>query len=690
MYARLAINNAKKSVRDYVIYFVTLTLSVSLFYAFMSLSSSSYELITEDTFNFDFLKEILKYSSFIITAVLTFLISYVNRYMIRRRQKEFATYILLGTEQKSVALMFFVESLIMGIISIIIGVFIGTLFSQVVKSIIFMTIDKEIVFSFKLYMDTIGITFAFFVAMFCIIGLFNIKYLRKIKLIDMLNAERKSEFQFKRSKKVYIIAFIISILAYITFIYCINTLVDFSKNPSDISGDPRVYAGIAVVNFILGIYTFFYSISYVVILIKNKCTNFKYEYTNLFLIGGIVSKIKTTPILMGTIALTFLGAALSFVLTVSMAQYALGYLNYRVPFDITISNNYSQMSNIGDVPKVDYSEIIQKLKSEDYGLKDYCQEEFYLLNDKASKSNESLNSKILVIRLSDFNKLREMLGYEKIILNDNEYTTQWQNNVLQQDIDKYINENQYIAIKDKKVKSSSKAYYKDAMGDWIYNRAKGLIILPDKYCEYLNLVSTSFFANISKKISYNNGMDFEKNYIPQWFEKNYGTIIKKNYEKTDYFVHTRIKSVEHSEILNATLGMRIVGIYLGTVLLMISLTVLALQELSDSIEHKGRFKTLNKLGIDNKEINKIILKQISLYFILPMLIAIMNFPVFIYNFFKYMETGIMLYVGDKAFVFSVILSLSIIVVLYMIYFIATYCMFKNNVKECLNHNKNIS
>jgi len=166
MYAKLAINNAKRSIKDYIIYFVTLTICVSLFYAFMSLSSSSYELITEDSYNFQMLQKIMKYATYVITALLVLLIGYVNKYMIKRRQKEFATYILLGTPQKSVAFMFFIETLVMGIISIILGIFVGTLFSQVVTTLILMTAKQQIIFSFKLYVDTVIITFVFFIAMF--------------------------------------------------------------------------------------------------------------------------------------------------------------------------------------------------------------------------------------------------------------------------------------------------------------------------------------------------------------------------------------------------------------------------------------------------------------------------------------------------------------------------------------------
>ena len=132
----------------------------------------------------------------------------------KRRQREFATYILLGSEQKSVALMFFIETLIVGIIAIICGICIGTLFSQVVTAIVLTTAKQEVVFNFKLYMDTVAITFIFFISMFCIIGVYNIRVLRKLKLINMMNGEKKTEFQFKRGGKFYAVIFGLSVILY--------------------------------------------------------------------------------------------------------------------------------------------------------------------------------------------------------------------------------------------------------------------------------------------------------------------------------------------------------------------------------------------------------------------------------------------------------------------------------------------
>lgn len=681
MYAKLAKSNARKSIKDYLIYFITIIICVSLFYAITSLSSSSYEFITEDSYNFKTLQLILKYSTYVITAILILLIAYVNKYMIRRRQREFATYILLGAEQKSIAFMFFIETLIIGTLAIIAGIFVGTLFSQAITALVLVSVNQEVVFTLRLYMDTVVITFIFFIAMFCIIGLYNVSVLNKIKLIDMLNASKQVEFQFRRSGKVYGVIFGLSILLYIVCVYCtfklINTEIDYSIKS-------LTYIGISLVSFIIGTFALFYSISYILIYLKGKCINFKYEGTNLFLIGSIVSKIKTAPILMATIAMTFLGAMISFIMTLAMAQWSLGYLNMRVPYDIDIRNDYSYNFDIEDIPKLDYGEVVQYLNDEGYSVRDYCQVEKYFIDKDEFYTGDRNNSPMLAISLSDFNKLRTMLGYEKINLKENEFTTQWHSVVNNTDINKFLSKNKHLNINGEILNISKDSHYKESIGERIYDfYSYNIIILPDKVCKDLTLAETNFLANLNNQMSYEDAVNFEYKYIEKWFKENNRYLIEKyskEFDITSSIIDGRVKSSETNNILNMTLAMRILGVYLCIVLLTISFTVLALGQLTDSIEHKDRYKVLRKLGVEENDINKIVLKQISIYFVVPIAIALIGVGIFIYNYYLMYKERIVTFIGFNLFIFSIATGIILTICVYMCYFAGTYYTFKRNIK----------
>ena len=681
MYAKLAKSNARKSIKDYLIYFITITICVSLFYAITSLSSSSYEFITEDSYNFKTLQLILKYSTYVITAILILLIAYVNKYMIRRRQREFATYILLGAEQKSIAFMFFIETLIIGTLAIIAGIFVGTLFSQAITALVLVSVNQEVVFTLRLYMDTVVITFIFFIAMFCIIGLYNVSVLNKIKLIDMLNASKQVEFQFRRSGKVYGVIFGLSILLYIVCVYCtfklINTEIDYSIKS-------LTYIGISLVSFIIGTFALFYSISYILIYLKGKCINFKYEGTNLFLIGSIVSKIKTASILMATIAMTFLGAMISFIMTLAMAQWSLGYLNMRVPYDIDIRNDYSYNFDIEDIPKLDYGEVVQYLNDEGYSVRDYCQVEKYFIDKDEFYTGDRNNSPMLAISLSDFNKLRTMLGYEKINLKENEFTTQWHSVVNNTDINKFLSKNKHLNINGEILNISKDSHYKESIGEGIYDfYSYNIIILPDKVCKDLTLAETNFLANLNNQMSYKDAVNFESKYIEKWFKENNRYLIEKyskEFDITSSIIDGRVKSSETNNILNMTLAMRILGVYLCIVLLTISFTVLALGQLTDSIEHKDRYNVLRKLGVEENDINKIVLKQISIYFVVPIAIALIGVGIFIYNYYLMYKEIIVTFIGFNLFIFSIATGIILTICVYMCYFAGTYYTFKRNIK----------
>ena len=680
MYAQLAKTNVRKSIKDYLIYFITIAICVSLFYAITSLSSSDYELITEESYNFRALKIILQYSTYLITAILILLIAYVNKYMIGRRKREFATYVLLGAEQISVSLMFFIETIVVGFLAIITGILVGTLFSQAITAIVLISAKQEVVFSIKLYADTVVITFIFFISMFCIIGLYNVIVLRKIKLIDMINAHKQVEFQFKRSNKVYIAIFVVSIIMYIISgsytVKLINSEIDYSVKS-------LMYIGISLITFIIGTYALFYSIAYIMIYIKNKCINFKYEGTNLFLIGAIVSKVKTAPILMATISITFLGAMISFIMTLVMSQWSMGYLDMRVPYDIEIRNNYSTnflaQSNIDDIkviPKLDYSEIVDWLNNNGKDIESYCQVAKYII------SHDDNIKSTLAIKLSDFNKLRTMLGYDEIKLNDKEFTTQWHNAVSDEVINNYVGKNSKLNINGVTYNISQDSSYKESIGEGFYFNSDNIIILPDEVCDNLDFIETNFVANIENKMKYEEANEFRQNYIYNWFRSNNSEFVTKYSDENDItyrVIDIRIKSLEINNILTTTLAMRILGVYLGIVLLMISLTILSLSQLTDSIEHKDRFNVLRKLGVEENQINRIILKQISIYFIVPIVIAMIGDAIFIYNYYLIYNDIITVFVGNIEFILSIIFGVALMIVIYICYFIGTYYTFKRNI-----------
>lgn len=673
MFAKLARSNAKKSIKDYLIYFITITISVSLFYSFTSLSSSEYELITENTYNFNMIKSVLKYVTYFITGILIFLINYVNKYMIKRRQKEFSIHILLGTEQRKVALMFFAELIVVGLLSIVCGIFIGTLFSQVLTTLILTVAEQPIYYEFKIYMDTVGITFLFFMSMFCIIGLNNVRILNKIKLIDMMYANKQVEYKFKRSKYVYLTLFILSII-----LYCVCGYITFKLIKTfDVYFIARKmqFTLIAVLCYIFATYFFFYSLAYILIRIKEKNINYKYNGTNLFFIGTLVSKIKTTPILMASVSLTLMVAAISFMITLTLAQWSMGYLNDRLPYDLYIngfpSESYIKEHNISEIDKIDYKSLVDYIDKNGGKVNNYIEISKYRAQVNLYYNNSENVEEATVIGLTDYNNMRTMLGYDAITLDDNSYATHWQSTHIEEEKEYFFNNNDIININNHKLKLDKDNISDQSLGEYVYENFKScLVIVPDYVADTMKLECTDLAVKLDEKLSYEFAEDFEYNYVKSWFKDN----LKEYHSSL-----TRIKTLEKSEILNINLGMIILGIYLGVILLMISLTILSLSQLLDSIEHKDRFNVLRKLGIDESKVSKLVFKQVLLNFLLPLIVATVGFVVFLYNYMEMFSIVIDAYIGGKSFIFSIIIACSLLVFIYTCYLAGTYYTFKRNI-----------
>lgn len=162
MYAKLALRNVKRSAKDYLIYVITLILSVGLFYGFMSIASPYYNELLPVKINLEILNKAMRIAVPIVALLVVFLISYVNTYMLRRKQKEFAVQTIIGMEQRTVAFIFFVETMIMGAISIILGILLGIGLSQIVGYIVVQSFGVEWQPYLSLFPDTILFTLLFF------------------------------------------------------------------------------------------------------------------------------------------------------------------------------------------------------------------------------------------------------------------------------------------------------------------------------------------------------------------------------------------------------------------------------------------------------------------------------------------------------------------------------------------------
>ena len=680
MLGKLSIRNAKRQAKDYVIYFITVIISVALMFSFNSIAVSSD--IKELSSSMEYFSKAITGISVIIILIMAWLINYTMRFMLEKRSKEFGTYEILGIEKKSISNMFTLENLIIGGVAFIIGIVAGTFLYQMLNSIIMNLFNQpyqiEITFSLK----AVGITALYFFGIFVLVLLNSRRKIKKTKVYDLLYLDKKNENNMIKNSKGNIVTFLISVILLISAVV-INH--QGFTNASNMAGR-NIF--IAIIMLILGIYLFYISISSFIVkrYLNNKSR--KYKKDNMFLYRNLTSKINTMSVTMGTIALMFTIILVGGNVALLMNNMLNNEIEMGYPFEIMISKED------GDFSK--FKEYISKNAE----VKDMYEYRLYNIKKTGvSKAFEGTQFEGMgveeietVMSLTDYNKLREILGYEKVTLQDDEIIINSLKTVKNL-FEKYIEGNNNIEIAGKTLK------IKEIRGENLaqigFNGYYYTIIVPDNLIPIMakedeNLRNNSGNEDVSYYLDYGynlvattESMTDEKFYdgLNELFEtKELMVAGEINGEEQEYsielasgYVQTKGERMSQAKSFYAIISF--LAFYIALIFVMATATLLAIQQLSDSEKYKYRYELLKKLGMDELEINRTIFKQILFYFATPMLVPIViSIPIVL------SVGGIFTIAVTMEEIFrNMAIVLGMLILVYGIYFIATNVQFDRNI-----------
>ena len=204
MLFKLSLSNIRKSLRDYAIYFFTLIIGVAIFYIFnaisgqtamMKMSEAQYEII-------QLLGTTISGMSVFIAGVLGFLIVYASRFLMKRRNKEFALYMMLGMGKRKISAILLIETVMIGIGSLVVGLLIGIGLSQLTSALVANLFEADMTsYRFTVSTEAIMKTIIYFAVMYAVVMVFNSFIVTKMKLIDLIQSGKKSE-QIKLKKRI--------------------------------------------------------------------------------------------------------------------------------------------------------------------------------------------------------------------------------------------------------------------------------------------------------------------------------------------------------------------------------------------------------------------------------------------------------------------------------------------------------
>lgn len=679
MLFKLSLKNIKKSIKDYAIYFFTLILGVAIFYVFnaiddqtvmMNVSSSTYEIIK-------LLTSILSSVSVFVSFILALLIIYASRFLIKRRNKEFGIYLTLGMSKRKISLILFFETLIIGILSLAVGLGVGFILSQLMSIIVANMFEANLTkFTFIFSKSACLKTLLYFSIMYLIVMIFNTINISKCKLIDLIHSNKKSEKIKLKNPYICTVIFIIS---------CIVLGFAYYQVTSGINNGSIVK--IIYVPIILGaISTFFifWSLSGLLLRIFMSIKKIYYKGLNSFTLRQFSSKINTTVFSTTIICLMLFITICVLSSALSMKNSLNKNLTDLSPRDIELSKSSNvnlEESDLTDIKKqnlrLNFEEIFAKFGFDiDANFKNTVYFSLYFDDSVTLKSTLGsyykiakkqypylrYNDYIILMTNSDYNNLAASFNLEKVTLKSNEY-------VVVGNYQEMLNIKNEALKRNTKITLNQKSYYpkyqKAINGFYEMESQKsevGFIVLPD------NALSDD------KKIMNRMIADYNGNQAD--IEAKINSITEKTSFYTDYGLTLNTKK----DIRDASVGLGAIvtflGLYLGIIFLISCAAILALKELSESSDNAEKFNMLRKIGVDEKMINKTLFRQIGIFFMFPLLLAI------IHSIFGIMFCNIILKTMGISFnLKAVIITAILMVFIYGGYFLVTYICSKNIIKE---------
>lgn len=676
MLFKISLKNIRKSLKDYTVYFFTLILGVAIFYVFNAIDSQSVMLDVRANM-MDIIKlmnDMLSGVSVFVSCILGFLIIYASRFLIKRRNKEFGIYLTLGMSKRKISAILFFETLLIGIVSLVAGLVIGTILSQFMSVIVANMFDADMTkFKFIFSMKACVKTLIYFAIMYVLVMIFNTFSISRCKLIDLLNAGKKTEKVTMKNPIICTIVFVIGV-GILSYAYWMVTRGVRTLNTFDKIGIPIALGCVAT-------FLIFWSVSGFMIRIFTSIKSVYYKGVNSFVLRQFCSKINTTVFsttvicIMLFITISVLSAALSMKDSLSKD------LDSMCPVDVQLAKySYDAMSeayatsqnmNEKDREMLEDSKlsIIETLNNSGFDAQKYFKDvvEYNIYNtgltvkdtigDINTDDYQFMADTIMpVMTIGDYNSVARLYGNSTYELNDDEYiiVADYKNMVMirNQALKKGI----ILSVNGKEYKPRYNECKDGFVKIGVQNMNDGILVVPD------NAVKPQQVRNMGLSADYRADTKEERYSI----ETQLDNLMKNiSFKKSFISWNSRIELAESSVGLGALVTF--IALYLGIIFLISSAAILALRELSDSADNKERYGMLRKLGVDERMIDMALFKQIGIFFAFPLILALIH-SVFGIKFINI----ILATMGMSSMAASIGLTLAFVAVIYGGYFLITY------------------
>ena len=536
MFSKLAVRNVARSFRDYSVYLLTLTFGVCLFYTFNSLDGQGAMIYLAQSQNpvASAIQTLIDIFSVFVAVVLACLILYANRFLLRRRKRELGTYLLLGLGQGQVSRLLFLETGIIGLISLAAGLVLGVAASYGLSALTLsmFSLDMSQLLGLTFSPRAAGKTVLYFGLIFLLVMVFSGVEVSRAKLIDLIQGARKNEELRQRSLTAAVVQFVLGVVcltaAYailLTFGMALSVALPFLCVPM---------LGLGT----LGTLLIFRSLSGFVLKIAQSPPKLYYKHLNMFTLRQWISKVHTTYLSQTVICILLLLAIGITASSIGLNNTIESMAGYEAPFDITVQNQSADVAG-----EIDFDTYLTQAGF-DTQTRLAGQVSFpAYYNDPAVTGTDEVSA---AIALSDYNALMALQGREPASL------------------------------------APGEARVLDPWGEGLVTGSLGLsvVLVEDEAAQQLSVRRQVWSANYA-----GDAEETEQALLPLIQALN-----------SEYMVRVNSRLMIYQDLMGNKLLALFLGLYLGFTFLLAAAAVLALQQLSQAADNAGRYAILRRLG----------------------------------------------------------------------------------------------
>ena len=721
MLCKLAWGNVRRAGRDYLVYLLTLTLGVTVFYAFNTISMQVDIAGIDEKGLAQVMGSMLGDLTYFLAGVMAFLMVYANNFIMKRRKKEFGLYQVLGMGRGRVATIMALETVIVSVVAFVAGIVLGVGLSQLMTFFTGSLFKTQIAnFHFFFSVHAFNLTLACMLVMFVLTLLLNLRAVRRTKLIELMGAERRNESIKTRNPWIAIAIFAVgAVLVGVAYYRLLRDGFPLTATDSKLQEAMNQF-GITTAMVTVGTFALFWGLSGMLIKLLQSLRGVYWRGLNMFTVRQLAAKVNAVCFSMGVIAMLLFLAITSVTCGMSIANvmneslerynpvdvsqtyvyytpdtldYYKGYKGYVNPSeadrmvlaDTTVDlypawhgKGKSADNNDETGKKVDIADVagehvqIDSYLSYPFGGSNPSvtpSEMCKIMGEKLPKAFGGSNADtmgLFVTPASQYNKLRQMMGEEPVHIGRDQYLLTYDMGGELVDLyTKYMAGGHTLTLGGHELKPATDKSDEDtaAIANSAMGSNPGTVVVADELLSQLNLQPYSS----SLLVNYKQGMD-----TTEADESIKNTVLDnllvdgKEPGSWGIFI-TRSEMYTQAAQMNGLISY--LAIYIGFVLVVACAAILSIQQLSNVADGSRSYRVLAQIGCDDRQIRHSVMAQQAVFFLFPLAVGLAHSFVAL----KVIIELVSIF-GDMSIGGTVGLTCAIFLAAYGGYFLVTYLM----------------